>query len=91
VWESYDLLHHCPRKKLSSIISGCFPWTGHGTRSSHALADGALQQFFEMDIIIRSILEAEKLRIDSLGNLPKAVLLVRAKVRNQSLSNAQAS
>jgi len=49
------------------------------------------KQFFEMDIIIRSILEAEKLRIDSLGNLPKAVLLVRAKVRNQSLSNAQAS
>ena len=44
-----------------------------------------------MDIIISPILEAKKLRMDSLGNPPKAILLARAKVRNQSLSNTQAS
>lgn len=65
-------------------------WSWYMALHMHWLM-GLFQQFFEMHIIISPILEAKKRRIDSLGNLPRAILLVRAKVRNHSLSNAHAS
>lgn len=60
------------------VAAVCFPQAGHGAQPFK----GTSQQSSEVDAMIKIVIwETKKLRRESLSNLPKAILLVRAEIK----------